>query len=84
MESEIRIIGVLIKDREKEIGEVQRVLSKFGCSIRTRLGLHETDSDGKSCGLIILELNGDVKEMQALENNLKSIQGVEIDKMSFA
>ena len=84
MESEIRILGILIRDREKEVGDVQKVLSKYGCSIRTRLGLHETDSQGKSCGLIVLELNGDVNEMSSLEKSLKAIPGVEIDKMSFA
>ena len=61
MAKEIRILGVLITDRQKEAGKVQALLTKFGCSIKTRLGLHEvTDNLCSSSGLIILELTGDV------------------------
>jgi hypothetical protein len=84
MESEIRIVAILIKDRAKEVGAVQKMLSKYGCSIKTRLGLHEEDSEGKSCGLIILELTGEVAEMNRLEEGLRSIPGVETDRMCFA
>ncbi len=84
MEKEIRIIGVLITNREKEVGNVQRILTKFGCSIKTRLGLHEISTDLCSpCGLILLELLGDTSEMDKLENELTSLAGVQVRKMVF-
>ena len=35
------ILGVHITNRVKHVPEVQKVLTEFGCSIKTRLGLHE-------------------------------------------
>lgn len=84
MEKEIRILGVLITNREKEAGNVQRILTKFGCSIKTRLGLHEISTDLCSpCGLILLELLGEVAEMDKLENELGSLPGIQLRKMVF-
>ncbi|TVR70965.1 MAG: hypothetical protein EA408_09875 [Marinilabiliales bacterium] len=84
MEKEIRILGVLITNREKEAGNVQRLLTKFGCSIKTRLGLHEIATDLCSpCGLILLELLGDTAEMDKLEKELGQLSGVQLKKMVF-
>ncbi len=84
MEKEIRILGVLITNREKEAGSVQGLLTKFGCSIKTRLGLHEISTDLCSpCGLILLELIGDTSEMDKLEKELGRLSGVQLKKMVF-
>ncbi|MFO7924805.1 MAG: hypothetical protein R6U58_14060 [Bacteroidales bacterium] len=84
MEKEIRILGVLITNREKEAGNVQSLLTKFGCSIKTRLGLHEISTDLCSpCGLILLELLGDTSEMDKLEKELDQLSGVQLRKMVF-
>ncbi len=84
MEKEIRILGVLITNREKEAGNVQRILTKFGCTIKTRLGLHEISNDLCSpCGLILLELLGDTSEMDKLEAELDKLSGVQLKKMVF-
>jgi hypothetical protein len=81
---EKRILGVLITDRKKEAGEVQKVLTKFGCSIKTRLGLHEaSDETCSNEGLILLELTGDYKDMDNLEKELENIEGTETKKMAF-
>ncbi len=81
----VTILGVSVYDRTKEAGEVQQVLTKFGCSIRTRLGMHEvTDDFCSKSGLIILELFGDADEQKKLEETLIKIKGVEIQKMVFA
>lgn len=81
---EKRILGVLITDRKKEAGEVQKVLTKFGCSIKTRLGLHEaSDETCSNEGLILLELTGDYKDMDNLEKELENIEGTETKKMTF-
>ncbi|MGM0497952.1 MAG: hypothetical protein ACQESJ_08545 [Bacteroidota bacterium] len=81
---EKRILGVVITDRKKEAGEVQKVLTKYGCSIKTRLGLHEASNENCSNeGLILLELIGDFKEMDNLEEELQKIEGTQTQKMSF-
>lgn len=82
--TEKRILGVLITDRKEEAGEVQKVLTQYGCSIKTRLGLHEvTQEQSSKEGLIILELIGDVTEMGKLEESLEKIPGTQTKKMIF-
>jgi hypothetical protein len=84
MGKETRILGVLITDRQKEAGKVQKVLTKYGCSIKTRLGLHEvTDDHSSTSGLLLLELTGDVSEMNRLEEELIAIEGTQTQKMIF-
>jgi hypothetical protein len=78
------ILGIWITDRVKDSSQVQNILTKYGCSIKTRLGLHETEEDScVSCGLIILELTGDLQECMKLENELLLIEGLETKKMVF-
>ena len=78
------ILGVSVYDRQKEAGEVQTILTKYGCSIKTRMGMHEVSDDFCSKhGLIILELFGDINEQIKLEEELTSVAGVELQKMQF-
>ncbi len=80
----IVILGINITDKVKEILKVQDVLTKFGCSIKTRLGLHDFGNDEcSSNGLILLELTGETDEMTKLENELLKIEGLEVQKMTF-
>ncbi len=82
--NELRVLGILVSDRIKEAKEMQNILTKYGCSIKTRLGLHEASE--KTCaktGFIFLELAGDHKEWDKLEGELKKIEGLEIQNMSF-
>lgn len=81
---EIRVLGVYISDRLDAAKLVQAILTKFGCSIKTRLGLHEViDELCSTSGLILLELTGDVNEATKLENELLKIEGVQVEKMTF-
>ena len=82
--NEIRVLGIYINDRVNNALGIQQILSKYGCSIRTRLGLHEVLDD--YCiegGLILLELTGDKKEWLKLENELLAISQLEVQKMEF-
>jgi len=81
---EIWVLGINISDRVSRVALVQNVLAKFGCSIRTRLGLHNPEPGACSgCGLILLELYGDTSEFFKLENELLKIEGIEVKKMVF-
>jgi hypothetical protein len=78
------ILGIHISDRVKKAGLIQPVLTKFGCTIRTRLGLHDvTEEFSSQTGIILLELIGDPKEYLKLENELLMIEGLEVKKMVF-
>lgn len=39
------IIGIHVTDRVQHAGEVQQTLTKHGCQIKTRIGLHEISED---------------------------------------
>ena len=81
---EIRILGLHITEKVIEVVQIQHILTKYGCSIKTRLGLHDEGIEiynGK--GLILLELTGEIEEMNKLENELLKIKGLEVQKMIF-
>lgn len=63
---------------------VQKLLTQYGCSIKTRLGLHEVSNDFCSAsGLIILELTGPEVNQQNLHLELSKIPGITLRKMEF-
>jgi len=79
------ILGIQISDRVQEVSVLQEILTKYGCSIKTRLGLHEVQGDYCSAsGLILLELTGNSEDFYKLENELLQLDGVETKKMVFS
>ena len=78
------VFGIQVTNRAKNAGQVQKILTDYGCNIRTRIGLHEVDD--KVCspsGLILLELYGKEQDILKMEETLKAIDGVVIQKMVF-
>jgi hypothetical protein len=81
---EVRILGIMINDPSKGADKIQGVLTKYGCNIRTRLGLHDIEEEYASeTGLMLLELKGDMQECLRLENEVLALDGVEVQKMIF-
>jgi ribosome biogenesis SPOUT family RNA methylase Rps3 len=81
---EMRILGLMITDRIKEAGRTQKVLSKNANIIKSRLGFHEVSEDVCSrVGMVLLQLGGNQNEWEQLENELQTIEGLEIQHMSF-
>jgi hypothetical protein len=74
---ECNIMIVKIGERRKKSPEVQEVLSRFGCSIKTRLGLHEAGDVCSEEGVLVLQLAGDKSEMMALERTLNGLESVQ-------
>jgi ribose 5-phosphate isomerase len=73
----VNIMAVKIGARREESPKVQEVLSRFGCSIKMRLGLHEAGEVCSEEGVLILQLTGDTSELKKLEaalNELPSVQ----------
>ncbi|MCE5176841.1 MAG: hypothetical protein ABFD23_04585 [Caldisericales bacterium] len=78
------VFGIQVTNRAKNAGQVQKILTDYGCNIRTRIGLHEVDN--KVCspsGLILLELYGKEQDILKMEETLKAIDGVIVQKMVF-
>jgi hypothetical protein len=78
------IVGVHITNRVKSVPAVQKVFTDFGCSIHTRLGLHDVhDNYCSPSGLILLSMTGPASEVARFEKRLKAIRGVQVRKMTF-
>jgi len=81
---ETNILGIKLKNRTETAVELQDILTKYGCSIRSRIGLHDNAAgEVDDHGIILLELTGDLSEQQNLENALKNLNGVQVQKMGF-
>ncbi|SHH38373.1 hypothetical protein [Thermosipho atlanticus] len=76
------VMAILIDNREQVAPEVQKILTEFGCYIKTRLGLHEGVPQFCShSGLIILELVDDEAKHEELCKKLNELKGVKADFM---
>jgi hypothetical protein len=84
MEEPHLIFGVHVTSRATQVPPVQKLLTEYGCSIKTRLGLHRVDE--KACsprGLILLEMFGDLATCRELKTKLAAMEGVEVQEMLF-
>lgn len=71
------ILLILIGTRKESAVQVQKVLTGWGCMIKTRLGIHDGVLENCSdSGLLILELVGDKKQMDELARKISLIKGV--------
>ena len=76
------IIGIKLEERLENSLKFQKILSKFGCQIKTRLGLHSNENN--SCtnwGIIILEFVGEEEILKDFEKEVSSIKDIKIDKI---
>lgn len=79
-----RIIGLLIRDRIKEAGLLQNTLTNHSHLIRSRLGFHELNENTCSrTGVVVLTLTGEESAWTEFQKDLESIDGIEIQQMSF-
>lgn len=74
---ETTVLSVLIGKRKESAVNVQKLLTTWGCIIKTRLGLHTgTLDDCTNSGLVILEIVGTPEKKEELERKLNLISGV--------
>jgi hypothetical protein len=71
------VIGILVEQNTGMVKEVQKILTSYGCYIRTRLGVNEI-FHGRPAGLIILELIGDTKQRYLLTKELSVLKKVHV------
>ncbi len=71
------ILLILVGNRKESAVQVQKVLTGWGCMIKTRLGIHDGVMENCSdTGLLILELAGERKKMDELARKVSLIKGV--------
>lgn len=71
------ILAILVGKRKETAVNVQKILTGWGCMIKTRLGLHAGTLDECSeSGLIILELVGELEKMEELHRKLELLEDV--------
>lgn len=71
------IIGVRMDNRVNNAVKFQEVLTKNGCIIKARLGLHEVSEDAcANDGIIILQPYGDKEEVDTLVEELNGLEGI--------
>lgn len=82
--ADLTILGVQITNRVENVLDVQKILTEYGCNIKTRLGLHEvSESLCANAGLLILETYGDAAAIRKMESELKKVAGLVVKKMVF-
>ena len=77
------IMAVLQENRVETATKVQEVLTRNGCNIRFRLGLH--DAGLESCsnsGLILLLVCGAKTEVEQLQDELQQVPHVKVKLIS--
>ena len=68
---------VIINLRKEEAVTVQKILTEWGCLIKTRLGLHEDVLDNCSDnGTLFLEMKGDMDKHVEMVRKLNLLKGV--------
>jgi hypothetical protein len=71
------ILAVLIGKRKDTAVNVQKILTGWGCIIKTRLGIHDGILDDCSeTGLIIMELVGSEEQNEELSRKLQVLDDV--------
>ena len=81
-EGALRFLGILMEKIPDTVAAVQKILTSYGCVIRTRMGVNE-DFFGNPAGLVIIELMGDEIQMDLLERDLMKLSGIRLRKMTF-
>ena len=71
------ISGIRVNHRVANAVGLQELLTKFGCNIKLRVGLHETSE--KFCaddGVIMLQVCGEKADLEAMLAALNAVEGI--------
>lgn len=71
------VLLILVDHRKESAPTVQKILTTWGCMIKTRLGIHDGVLENCSeSGLIICELVGEPDKKEELARKLSLLPGV--------
>lgn len=75
----MQLVLVKIKARTQKAPRIQEVLTRHGCDITLRLGIHEvTDASCANEGLIVLQVKPDLRLVESLVADLQAVGDVEV------
>lgn len=70
------IMLIKLDQRMQKAVDLQAVLTKYGCIVSMRLGMHEAGDQCSNQGLILLQLVGEKKQIKEFERDLNKVEGV--------
>lgn len=71
------IILIMVGKRRESAVTVQQILTKYGCNIKTRLGIHDGVLDRCSeQGFLMIEFVGEQNEKTGIMDELKKVENV--------
>jgi len=74
------VMVISVEGRNETSKELQTIFSEHGCKIRVRLGLpQQTDMVCTERGLIILQICGEIDELETIKSQLNKVNGVKAD-----
>lgn len=73
-------MGIMVDKREKSAPKVQEILTKYGDSILSRVGIH--DPGEEQHGLITLNLRDKSERIEALGKELAELDGVQVKSLN--
>lgn len=77
------ILAILQENRVETATTVQEILTRYGCNIRLRLGLHDAGlATCSNSGLMLLQICGEQKDADGLLAELKNVPHVKAKLMS--
>ncbi len=75
---ERKVLLILLSNRKESAEMVQKILTGWGCYIKTRLGIHDGILDNcTESGLVFLELIGDNDKHEEIARKLNLLAGVD-------
>ncbi len=78
------VIGIQVTPEFQNALKLQELLTIYGNIIKTRLGLnHLDDIDPGLKAIIILELYGELEQINLFKNELLAVEGLKLGTMSF-
>jgi putative iron-only hydrogenase system regulator len=75
MEKRLGFMGIIVTDRNRQAGEVNKVLSEFGGIILGRMGIPYKE---RNCSVITIIVDATTDEVGALTGRLGLIKGVSV------
>ncbi|MDX9872815.1 MAG: hypothetical protein RBT41_10400 [Clostridia bacterium] len=75
-----QIIALSVDNRRADAPKIQEILTKHGCIIKIRLGVHEIEGCSGN-GLIVLVTGGSEQETADFLNEVKAFPGVKVCSM---
>lgn len=71
------IVGIRVNHRVANAGKLQDLLTKYGCNIKLRVGLHETNENYCSDdGIIMLQVCGEKDKLEGMVSALDALDGI--------